>query len=607
MKHTLKYMIVALAGLSLLACNKKEEIVPDEKPAGKYTYTIAVAGDTKSHISGDHMTWDDGDMIGWFINNNAFDCSEIDEEATPCTFEVSSATALPANSMVYAFAPCYSLYYESTPTKTAAPLSIPVSQSGTISDAMPMVSVPIEIADPVAASTDKPIAEAKFINLGAVIEYNIYTTNASYNAEKVQSVTFTSGSNIAGDFTVNLTTVAENNIPAPSGLTEKEVTSTLATATTVGASKAAGIKVYQVVAPGSYTGTVTVATDKAIYRYTFNEAKTFGRATIKVLNADLNRGVRTPNPYEHWFSEGDFDITTAENYVTIHEDTFDGITWTLNFVSCNGGDRMFQWTGSEGWARNAIQCGYNNGGATREVTLSTDGFPGVITKLAVYYLINDDQDDVTASATVGGSAFGTSVAHVNEAWKAEFTGSATGEIVLRITATTTRFPVRIKGMYVEYDPDGQVTPTPDPDPTVEELLTANQWVLSSVVRAGTDVTQTAGNKITFNANHSFTFDCTANSGKVWDYYYEGGVVDPDWSNWNEGSYWEGYTLEWSVSNSGNTNNLNFTTRAYPLVVVDNVINFAMSYEILTLTESSLVLHHDGDGGNFTITFSAAPI
>ncbi len=279
-------MIVALAGLSLLACNKKEEIVPDEKPAGKYTYTIAVAGDTKSHLAGDHMAWDETDMIGWFINNNAFDCSEIDIEATPRTFEVSSSTALPANSMVYAFAPCYPLVYETTPTKTAAPLSIPVSQSGTISDAMPMVSVPIEIADPVAASTDKPIAEAKFINLGAVIEYNIYTTNASYNAEKVQSVKFTSNSNIAGDFSVNLTTVAENAIPVPSGLTEDTVTSTLASATTVGGSKATGIKVYQVIAPGTWSGTVTVTTDAAVYEYPVT-SKEFNRATIKTLNVDL--------------------------------------------------------------------------------------------------------------------------------------------------------------------------------------------------------------------------------------------------------------------------------------------------------------------------------
>jgi len=290
MKQIGKYMLVALTGLSVLACNKNEEIVPQDEntppTAKEFTYTIAVAGDTKSHIDGDHMKWDDGDQIGWFVNNDAFNCSEIDEEADPCTFEISSASALPAHSTVYAFAPCYPLVYESTPTKTAAPLSIPVLQNGTITDAMPMVSVPIEIADAVPASTDKPIAEAKFINLGAVIEYNVYTTNASYNTEKVQSVTFTSDSAIAGDFTVNLTTVAENNIPAPSGIDKQEVISTLASATTVATSKGAGIKVYQVVAPGTHSGTITVTTDGATYAYSIS-ATAFDRATIKTVNVDL--------------------------------------------------------------------------------------------------------------------------------------------------------------------------------------------------------------------------------------------------------------------------------------------------------------------------------
>lgn len=293
MKHIWKYMIVALAGLSLLACNKKEEIVPqdDKTPTAKeFTYTIAVAGDTKSNmVTGEnHMSWQEGDLIGWYINNGDPDCSEIDLTDTPYSFAVESSSPLPANSTVYAYAPFYTDYFSSNPVKTAVPLSIPVNQRADIADCMPMVSVPIVIADPLAASEDKPIAEAKFLNLGAVIEYNIYTTNASYNTEKVQSVKFTSNSNIAGDFSVNLTTVAENNIPAPSGLTEKEVTSTLATATTVGASKAAGIKVYQVVAPGTYSGTVTVTTDGAIYEYPVTTpGKVFDRATIKTLNVDL--------------------------------------------------------------------------------------------------------------------------------------------------------------------------------------------------------------------------------------------------------------------------------------------------------------------------------
>ena len=107
MKKIWKYSIVALAGLSLFACNVKE--TPEENPSAEgYTYTIAIAGETRSHINVDHMSWDEGDLIGWFINNNAADCSEINVSANPHTFGVTSSTALPANSTVYAYAPFYS-------------------------------------------------------------------------------------------------------------------------------------------------------------------------------------------------------------------------------------------------------------------------------------------------------------------------------------------------------------------------------------------------------------------------------------------------------------------------------------------------------------------
>ena len=218
-------MIVALAGLSLPACNKEmdtpEEVVPSEDV---HAYTIAIAGETKSHFNDDHMTWDEGDLIGWFINEEEGDCSDIDCTADPRTFEIISSTALPANSTIYAFAPFYTIYFSDyTLTKTAAPLSIPVNQDGLIYDAMPMVSLPIVIADATAANTDKPIAEASFINLGAVIEYNVYTTNSDFASEKVESVQFTATSPIAGDFTVDLTAVSESAIPSPSGLDRNTV------------------------------------------------------------------------------------------------------------------------------------------------------------------------------------------------------------------------------------------------------------------------------------------------------------------------------------------------------------------------------------------------
>ncbi len=281
MKKILNYIIVALAGISLLACNTKqtpEEITPS---VGEYTYTIAITGDTKAVLSGDYMAWETGDVIGWYTDKPGN--STINMGTDPRSFNVTSEAAMASGSTIYAYAP-----YTAAATGANAELSIPASQNGSnIKDAMPMVSLPIVLATDTPADINSTGGEACFVNLGSVIEYNVYTTNATYASEKIQSVKFASSSNIAGDFTIDLIqVVSASSLPAITGLSENTVTSTLASATTVGGSKDAGIKVYQVVAPGTWSGTITVTTDVATYDYTVT-GKEFSRGSIKPINVDL--------------------------------------------------------------------------------------------------------------------------------------------------------------------------------------------------------------------------------------------------------------------------------------------------------------------------------
>lgn len=278
MKTNLKYTILALAGLSLYACNSEVEPLPEIQTPVASTYTIAIAGDTKSYIDTDHMTWEAGDQIGWFTDKAG--SSEINMDTDPRSFQVSSDAALEAGSVIYAYAP----YAEGEQSATAAPLSIPAWQDDVMTDAMPMVSLPVEVSADLTAGA--PVAEARFVNLGAVIRYNLYTTDEAYASERVKSVTFTSDSNIAGDFTVDLTAVSADALPEVSGLECNSVTSTLAEAAVVGASVDEGTEVYQVIAPGTWSGTVTIVTDLATYEYTV-DGKEFSRNTIKTLNVDL--------------------------------------------------------------------------------------------------------------------------------------------------------------------------------------------------------------------------------------------------------------------------------------------------------------------------------
>lgn len=342
MKHL--WNIIALASATVLmgACSQKEPLpAADEKaeaPVEAFTYIVSLEETaTKAVFSTDHMAWQAEDQIGWFTDKAG--SSAINMATTPRSFAVSSNAVLGAGSKVYAYAP----YKAGDQSKTAAPLSIPVAQNGSSAkDAMPMVALPVTVASAMAAGTDTPIGTAKFVNLGAMIRYNVYTTNASYASEKVESVTFTSASEIAGDFTVDLTSIALDALPSPSGLSQKAVTSTLDAATTVGASKESGVKVYQVIAPGSYSGTITVMTDKAVYSYNLSTPQAFERSKMKPVSLDLAAGTRvakieyllTAHPWvlKGVKEEGGSVTTSVGNILTLNEDH----TMAFN-CSANGG------------------------------------------------------------------------------------------------------------------------------------------------------------------------------------------------------------------------------------------------------------------------------
>ena len=738
MKRIGSYFLTSLTLLAVASCVSKEMVSP-EQPEGNYSYKVALDGNAKAVFDTDHIAWQSGDKIGWFTDKAGN--SEVDMGSTPRSFTVNSVAALSAGAKIYAYAP----YKAGEQSATSAPLSIPSSQDGDAAkDAMPLAAVPVTVTDPIAAETDTPVGTARFVNLATLIQYNIFTTAPAYSAEKVESVNFSASSPLAGSFTVDLTAVSEDALPSIEGLTQTSVTSSLSSATPVGASKETGVKVYQVIAPGTYSGTISVVTDQAVYTYALNSIP-FTRSKMKPISMDLAAGVRgskaeymltaktwvlmavkevsknkttsagnklklnadhsmtfdcsanggqtydhtwvggliapdaygavssmswslsssggkdyinvangyllvfaqedmtgvyeikeltdnnltvevtaydevwtllfeaaaeslTPDlacPYWHTFANGDFGVGPVFDWggwedgyyfsMLTNPAVLDGATWSIT----NTGGDYFEWAGTEGW-RKGIQVG--TGAMTVSFKLSSSSFAGEITGVTLGYNSGiTDGSSLSVSCTVGGTAFGSTVHHGEGDYEAVFAGSASGPIEISVSSSE-KGAVYLYYVTVEYDPGS--ASTPEPEDNVEELLTAYSWELSSVTLGGSDVTQTAGNIMTLNANHSFSFDCTANAGKVYDYYYDGDLANPDFSHWGEGSYWEGADLSWSVSKTGSVDCLNFTALAYPLVMVDNCINQALSYEIVTLNSSTLVLHHNGDGGNYTITFSA---
>ncbi len=454
MRKIAKYMFLAMVmTFTVAACGNKEGLPEENTSEEGFTYKVTVGDDVKSVLDDHHMAWSEGDLIGWFTDQPGH--SAIDTEANPKTFEVSSTAALPAGSKIYAFAPYYA-YMADYVTVDKAELSIPRNQDGSnLADCMPMVSLPIVISEAMAASTDTPIGQASFLNLGALIHFNVYTTNASYNTEKVESVKFTSSSDIAGDFTVDLTAVALNAIPAPSGLTVKSVLSTLNTATTVGSpNKESGIPVYMVVAPGTFSGTIEVRTNVAKYSYNL-ESTIFNRAQFKTININLGsanatRSVIEYREYYHDFVAGDWGITSGEasyfnwNITNPYDLRGDGIWWTWRQI--NNDNPVYNTGGYFITNKGLLQIG-DYGSGVRDYILSTSDIPGTITEISIPGA-SDNPFDV--SCKVGGKSYGLGVITTDGGdFNADFTGSASGEITITFHATDV-MPVWLDEIYVGY-------------------------------------------------------------------------------------------------------------------------------------------------------------
>lgn len=574
MKKTVKFIIVALAGLSLLACTKEKEQTPADNSPEMFNYTIAIDEGTKMFLDGDHMAWQEYDYIYWFAisgsygyESNGF--SQINMNTDPRSFTVSSPISIDAGGYIYACAP------SAWGTKDEAHLSIPTDQDdaeGALYNAMPMVSLPISVTDRIYANSDTPVAEARFVNLGAVIEYNIF--DSSSNDEYLQGVTFEATTPIAGEFTVNLTTVAEDNIPSISGLTENTVNTIPINSDYIGNSKANGLKVYQVVAPGTHSGTITVITNDAIYTYSVSGI-TFNRSKIKTLNVDL----ASANATRRSFADIEAELAGRE--------------WVLSSVTIDGSDATY--SAGDSMTLNAdfsitYDCSansdniydYSNGQwlpynfgpdtATREWYVSTDGKDIFLAfRDYGYPLIVDEWPDSERDYKIVSM---TNTTLVLNHWASTNTG--TSEFVITFT-------------------DANSSPAPANDP--ETILKSYTWELTSVEQNGADVTQTAGNKIKFNADYSYTIDCSANNGNVYDYYHGGtfpGQTDYDYYISN------GFTLAWSITTDATNDYLSFTQGAFPLVVVADYDNYPIDYTIVTLDDYNLVLQY----GNYTMCYKS---
>ncbi len=332
-------MVFAVTAMSFNSC-QKEKSITDKLHEGDYIYSFVInpeesSVETKATLGSDEsslfLKWENGDTFGAFATNGSSNSnnrpSTVLVSGDTYTLKVASTVEVESGSVVYAYFPYNS---GAGSDKTSATIKIdPVqTQKSTGFDAsvMPMVGEPYTTTTVLEKDEETAVGEIHFANLGSIIEFNIFATSAIN--EQIKSVEFNSTSgNLAGNFTLNLTTVDfsdASTLELQGEGTVASVKTTLDTPVAIPVSTTTakeGTKVYMSVAPGDYTGTIVVTTTGHTYTFNVSSSKTFNRSKVKRLNANLSTATPGDLPVEEtWEVITDASDFTEGTYVIVSSD-----------------------------------------------------------------------------------------------------------------------------------------------------------------------------------------------------------------------------------------------------------------------------------------------
>ena len=340
-----------------------------------YTFSIVEGSDdvTKTIIGTNgvdkYAKWEDGDELGYLVNMDASKTSDVSVVGDNVTFSVTGALAV--DDYLFAWYPNYEpLVAGDTEVNFNIPfVQVQDATTGYDMDAFPMVSNPIEVTTEMLegydseADNEKPLADVRFANLASLINFRVFSSNATYQSEKVISVTFDAGTDIiAGTYAIDVYDIdfdddatlalrsSQSDAPLEKGssiittsLSEEEVL-------TSHTDKASALDVYMTVIPGSYAGRVVVLTDKASYTFKISSAKEFARGAINTLGLDLNKvgttAIRT-TPYKFnlaaasYASASESQVTWESEIVNIISDRIGSNTKANNYLPTSQSSSRF--------------------------------------------------------------------------------------------------------------------------------------------------------------------------------------------------------------------------------------------------------------------------
>ena len=275
-----------LLAAAFVSCSQLEDPQPPvEKNEGDYAYTFRLASDavTKTSYGFDHIMWENGDLVASYAKTSLNKSTPVQRDGDDITITIRSGVALKGGDVVYAYYPHGSR--NDNAEATAVKMEIPRNQVSGDADAMPMVALPFTLTDAVNSYENTEVGTLEFMNLGSVIQLNVYSSNTDFQGETIENISFQADAPVSGTFTYDITSLTEENPAAISGYEQKDVV--VSGRGTVGANAAGAASYYMVVAPGEYSGKFVVRTNRADYTYTSDKTRTYSRAGLKPLNIDL--------------------------------------------------------------------------------------------------------------------------------------------------------------------------------------------------------------------------------------------------------------------------------------------------------------------------------
>lgn len=285
--------VFGMAVLAVLAsCTREaleEETVLPAPARQVYRFELAEE-ESRATLTEEGVFWETGDQVGLFVGSAASVAADVDATSTPKAISYPSSTPVPAGTPVYAYYP----YQAGNTDATAARIVFPSAQAGGSASSMPMAGIPIRTQEGERAGV------IRFLNLGAVIDFRVYSTR--HAGETVRSITFTATTGdhpVCGEATMDLTHASTDSELSwnASATNPSSVILTQTAAVAADKDAAAAGNLFMVVAPGTYSGIITIVTNTATYTFPF-ENKTLERNTVKRYNMNLDSSAATR---EAWY------------------------------------------------------------------------------------------------------------------------------------------------------------------------------------------------------------------------------------------------------------------------------------------------------------------